>query len=418
MATTSKMKMGVDAVYKAIDAEVAKAKENKTFKYEVPIDGFQGGVVNVDGKPAVMLASNNYLGLANNPRVLEAARKGLDKYGFGMASVRFICGTQKIHFELEQRIAAFLGMEDAILHSSCFAANEAFFTALMSNDFGTSGYKDVIYSDALNHASIIDGIRLCRQATKTTDLRAYKHNDLEQLKSWLKEDEAKDYRISVIATDGVFSMEGEYAPLKEFVDIARKHDAILFVDESHATGALGKRGRGTPEQCGVHGQIDVISGTLGKALGGAAGGFVAGKKTLIDFMRQKSRPYTFSNTLPPSLVCASIEALKILEEDDSLVQKLHDNTTYFRKEIKNAGFTILEGEHPIVPVMLGEAAVAMDMSRELLTEGVYVRGLWYPVVPQGEARLRVQISAAHEKKDLDHAIAAFVKVGKKLKVLS
>lgn len=418
MATTSKMKMGVDAVYKAIDAEVAKAKENKTFKYEVPIDGFQGGVVNVDGKPAVMLASNNYLGLANHPRVLEAARKGLDKYGFGMASVRFICGTQKIHFELEQRIAAFLGMEDAILHSSCFAANEAFFTALMSNDFGTSGYKDVIYSDALNHASIIDGIRLCRQATKTTDLRAYKHNDLEQLKSWLKEDEAKDYRISVIATDGVFSMEGEYAPLKEFVDIARKHDAILFVDESHATGALGKRGRGTPEQCGVHGQIDVVSGTLGKALGGAAGGFVAGKKTLIDFMRQKSRPYTFSNTLPPSLVCASIEALKILEEDDSLVQKLHDNTTYFRKEIKNVGFTILEGEHPIVPVMLGEAAVAMDMSRELLTEGVYVRGLWYPVVPQGEARLRVQISAAHEKKDLDHAIAAFVKVGKKLKVLS
>lgn len=418
MATTSKMKMGVDAVYKAIDSEVAKAKENKTFKYEVPIDGFQGGVVNVDGKPAVMLASNNYLGLANHPRVLEAARKGLDKYGFGMASVRFICGTQKIHFELEQRIAAFLGMEDAILHSSCFAANEAFFTALMSNDFGTTGYKDVIYSDALNHASIIDGIRLCRQATKTTDLRAYKHNDLEQLKSWLKEDEAKDYRISVIATDGVFSMEGEYAPLKEFVDIARKHDAILFVDESHATGALGKRGRGTPEQCGVHGQIDVISGTLGKALGGAAGGFVAGKKTLIDFMRQKSRPYTFSNTLPPSLVCASIEALKILEEDDSLVKKLHDNTAYFRKEIKNAGFTILEGEHPIVPVMLGEAGIAMDMSRELLTEGVYVRGLWYPVVPQGEARLRVQISAAHETKDLDHAIAAFVKVGKKLKVLS
>ncbi len=418
MATTSKMKMGVDAVYKAIDKEVAKAKENKTFKYEVPIDGLQGGVVNVEGKPAVMLASNNYLGLANHPRVLEAARKGLDKYGFGMASVRFICGTQKIHFELEQRIAAFLGMEDAILHSSCFAANEAFFTALMSNDFGATGYKDVIYSDALNHASIIDGIRLCRQATKTTDLRAYKHNDLEQLKSWLKEDEQKDYRISVIATDGVFSMEGEYAPLAEFVDIARKHDAILFVDESHATGALGKRGRGTPEHCGVHGKIDVISGTLGKALGGAAGGFVAGKKTLIDFMRQKSRPYTFSNTLPPSLVCASIEALKILEEDDSLVKKLHENTSYFRKEIKNAGFTILEGEHPIVPVMLGEAAVAMDMSRELLTEGVYVRGLWYPVVPQGEARLRVQISAAHEKKDLDLAIAAFVKVGKKLKVLS
>lgn len=423
MATTSqskdsKMKMGVDGVYKAIDKEIAKAKESKTFKYEVPIDGLQGGVVNVEGKPAVMLASNNYLGLANHPRVLEAARKGLDKYGFGMASVRFICGTQKIHFELEQRIAAFLGMEDAILHSSCFAANEAFFTALMSNDFGQTGYKDVIYSDQLNHASIIDGIRLCRQATKTTDLRAYKHNDLEQLKSWLKEDEEKDYRISVIATDGVFSMEGEYAALKEFVDIARQHDAILFVDESHATGALGERGRGTPEHCGVHGKIDVISGTLGKALGGAAGGFVAGKKSLIDFMRQKSRPYTFSNTLPPSLVCASIEAIKILEEDNSLVTKLHENTSYFRREIKQAGFTILEGEHPIVPVMLGEAAVAMDMSRELLTEGVYVRGLWYPVVPQGEARLRVQISAAHERRDLDQAIAAFVKVGKRLKVLS
>ncbi|HEY9773935.1 MAG TPA: glycine C-acetyltransferase [Planktothrix sp.] len=410
-------KLSVDALYQSIDRELTKSREAKTYKIEVPIEGEQGGVVRVDGHDAVMLASNNYLGLANHPRVRAAALKALDEYGFGMASVRFLCGTQNIHFELEETIAEFLGTESAILHSSCFAANEAFFTALLSNDFGQKEYRDVIYSDQLNHASIIDGIRLARIATKTTDVRAYKHNDLDQLKQWLKEDQSQNFRLRTIATDGVFSMEGEYAPLDQFVEIARGSDSLLFVDESHSTGVLGKTGRGTPEQCGVHGKIDVISGTLGKALGGASGGFIAGKKVLVDFLRQKSRPYTFSNTLPPMIAAASMEAIKILQENSSLVNQLHENTAYFRKEIKRLGFKILEGVHPIVPIMLGEAAVAMEMSRELLPEGVYIRGLWYPVVPQGEARLRAQISAAHTLKDLDRALAAFEKVGKKLAVI-
>ena len=416
MSSTRTGKMGRDGVYSAIDAELKKAHETKTFKLEVPIDGEQGGNVLVDGKKCVMMASNNYLGLANHPRVREAAKLGLERYGFGMASVRFLCGTQKIHLELEEQIAHFLGTESAILHSSCYAANEAFFLALMGNDFGQTGYKDIIYSDALNHASIIDGIRVVRQATKTTDLKAYKHNDFAQLSQAIIDNDGQ-YRISVVATDGVFSMEGEYAPLKDFVELAKKQDALLFVDESHATGVLGKTGRGTPEQCGVHGQIDVISGTLGKAMGGASGGFIAGKKVLIDFLRQKSRPYTFSNTLPPPIAAASLEAFKMLEEDNSLVIKLHSNTEYFRREIKNLGFKILDGIHPIVPVMVGEAATAMDMSRELLAEGVYMRGLWYPVVPQGEARLRAQISAAHELSDIDRALQAFQKVGKKLGVI-
>ncbi|MBK9282330.1 MAG: glycine C-acetyltransferase [Candidatus Obscuribacter sp.] len=409
--------MGVKSLYQNLDGELNKSREAKTYKYEVPVEGLQGGVVQAAGRSQVMLASNNYLGLANHPRIVEAARKGLEKYGYGLASVRFICGTQNIHLELEERIARFLGVESAILHSSCFAANEAFFTALVSADLGETDYRDVIYSDQLNHASIIDGIRLSRIAVKTTDLRAYKHNDVEQLKSWLAEDQAKDYRLSVIVTDGVFSMEGEYANLADFVDIAKRNDALLFVDESHSTGVLGATGRGTPEHCGVHGKIDVISGTLGKALGGAAGGFIAGKKVLVDYLRQKSRPYTFSNSLPPAIVCAAIEAINMLEEDNSLVEKLHQNTDYFRKEVQRLGFTILPGVHPIVPVMVGEASIAQDMSNLLLDEGVYVRGLWYPVVPKGEARLRVQISAAHEVEDLDRALSAFQKVGKKLGVV-
>lgn len=417
LATREGGRLTVSELYRSLDSELARAKENKTYKYEVPVEGKQSGVVKVDGKPSVMLASNNYLGLANHPRILEAARKGLEEHGFGMASVRFICGAQKIHFELEERIAHFVGTESAILHSSCFAANEAFFTAMLSGDLGFSSFRDIIYSDQLNHASIIDGIRLARIATKTTDLKAYKHNDLTQLKHWLEEDAAQNYRLSIIATDGVFSMEGEYAPLAEFVKLARSHDALLFVDDSHSTGVLGKTGRGTPEECGVYGKVDVITGTLGKALGGAAGGFIAGKRELVDYMRQKSRPYTFSNTLPPPIVMAAIEAFKMLEEDNSLVTKLRENTGYFRKEVVRLGFTILEGIHPIVPVMVGEAAIAQDMSHELIKEGVYVRGLWYPVVPQGEARLRVQISAAHDRKDLDTALQAFERVGKRLGVI-
>jgi glycine C-acetyltransferase len=405
-------------LYKVLGRELEKAKENKTYKYEVPIESDQAGVVMADGRLCVMLASNNYLGLANHPRIKAAAAHGLDSYGYGMASVRFICGTQKIHLELEEKIAEFLGVEAAILHSSCFAANEAFFTGLMSSDLGQSDYRDIIYSDQLNHASIIDGIRLVRQATKTTDLKAYKHNDLDEFENTIKENQSKNYRLSVGVTDGVFSMEGEYCDLNRFHAICKEFGAISFVDDSHSTGVLGKTGRGTPEQCGLHGQIDVVTGTLGKALGGAAGGFIAGKKELIDFLRQKSRPYTFSNTLPAPIVCASIEAIKMLEEGNELVQNLQNNTAYFRKEIKNLGFTILEGIHPIVPVMVGEASIAMDMSSELLKEGVYVRGLWYPVVPQGEARLRCQISAALTRGDIDHALGAFKKVGKKLGVIS
>jgi glycine C-acetyltransferase len=403
--------------YSALAGELQKAHDAKTYKYEVPIEGKQGGTVKVAGRDCVMLASNNYLGLANHPRILEAARKGLDEYGFGMASVRFLCGTQPIHEVLEQKIAAFFGCEDAILHSSCFAANEAFFTGLLSSDLGMKEYKDAIYSDQLNHASIIDGIRLCRIVTKTTDAKAYQHNNIDQLQQALEADDTAGYRLRIIATDGVFSMEGDTAPLDRLVSLATKHGALLFVDESHSTGVLGKTGRGTPEHYGVHGKIDVISGTLGKAMGGASGGFITGKKELIEFLRQKSRPYTFSNTVPPPIVTASIEAFAILEEDNSLVTKLHENVAYFRTEIKRLGFTILEGSHPIVPVMVKEASTAQDMSRLLLEEGVYIKGLWYPVVPQGEARLRSQISAAHSREDLDRALTAFDKVGKKLGVI-
>lgn len=405
-------------LYSDLSKELERAKQEKTYKYEVPLDGHQGGVVNVAGKRCVMLASNNYLGLANHPYIVEAAKKGLAEYGYGLASVRFICGTQPLHRKLEEKIAEFLGTEDTILFSSCWAANEGFFNAMLGTDLGHKDYRDVIYSDKLNHASIIDGIRLCRIAVKTTDAKAYNHNDIDQLKQWLEEDKNENYRIKVIVTDGVFSMEGDTAALPELVDLARKHGAMLYVDESHSTGVLGKTGRGTPEEQGVHGQIDVISGTLGKALGGAAGGFITGKRELVDFLRQKARPYTFSNTVPPFIASASLAAIELLEKDNSLVQKLHENTSYFRTEIVKLGFKIIEGIHPIVPVMLGEAPVAMDMSKELLDLGVYVRGLWYPVVPKGEARLRVQISAAHSREDLNRALQAFATAGKKLGVIN
>jgi glycine C-acetyltransferase len=419
VASTSESAAHLKNLYADLGREIEKAHNEKTYKYEVPLENEQGGTVTVHGKNVVMLASNNYLGLANHPRIREAARKGLDEYGYGLASVRFICGTQPIHRKLEEKIAEFVGCEDAILHSSCFAANEAFFTALVSSDLGHKEYRDVIYSDKLNHASIIDGIRLSRIAVKTTDVRAYEHNDMAQLEKWLEEDKNNSaIRMRIIATDGVFSMEGDVAPLKQLVDLARKYQALLFVDESHASGALGATGKGTPEHLGVHGQIDVVTGTLGKALGGACGGFIAGKSVLVDYMRQKSRPYTFSNTVPPMIVAGAIEAINLLTEDPSIVRKLHENTAYFRKEIANLGFKILPGVHPIVPVMVGEAAIAMDMSKELLPLGVYVRGLWYPVVPKGEARLRVQISAAHTRADLDRALEAFKQAGKKLGVIS
>ncbi len=417
MTASTSNTQDLDKLYKLLNDELERAKAEKTYKYEVPLEGQQAGTVNVSGKNVVMLASNNYLGLSNHPEICEAAKKGLNEYGFGLASVRFICGTQPLHRELEEQLADFLGTEDTILFNSCWAANEGFFNAMLSTDLGFKDYRDMIYSDQLNHASIIDGVRLARIAVKTTDARAYKHNDIAQLTEWMDEDQPKNHRIKIIATDGVFSMEGDTGHLPELVKLAKKNNAMLFVDESHSTGVLGNTGRGTPEEQGVHGQIDVISGTLGKALGGAAGGFITGRRALVDFLRQKARPYTFSNSVPPFIVAASLKALEILKRDNSLVTKLHENTHYFRTEIVKAGFTILPGVHPIVPVMLGEASVAQDMSKEMLDLGVYVRGLWYPVVPKGEARLRVQISAAHSREDLDRALEAFTKAGKKLGVI-
>ncbi len=410
--------MNPSELYSTLNGELENMKEAKTFKYEVPLESEQGGEVMVEGRKVVMLASNNYLGLSNHPRIKEAAHRAIDEWGYGMASVRFLCGTEPIHFELERRIAQFVGCEAAILHSSCFAANEAFFAGLLANDFGQTDYQDVIYSDQLNHASIIDGVRLCRAIAKQTVSRLYRNGDVNHLREMLEEDRDKNYRVKIIATDGVFSMEGLLAPLTELVKLAREHEALLFVDESHATGALGKTGRGTIEELGVFGQVDVVTGTFGKALGGASGGFIAGRTPLIEFLRQKSRPYTFSNTVPPAVVMGSIEAINLIENEPSIVEQLRENTGYFRREIVRLGFKIIEGRHPIVPVMLGEAALAQDMSRELLGEGVYIKGLWYPVVPKGEARLRAQISAAHTRNELDRALEAFQKVGRRLGVIA
>jgi glycine C-acetyltransferase len=409
--------MNPDQLYTTLRQELDKLAEAQTYKYEVPLESEQGGRVRVQGRDCVMLASNNYLGLANHPRIKQAAHQGLDEWGFGLSSVRFLCGTEPIHLELEERIARFVGCEAAILHSSCFAANEAFFTALYANDFGQSAYEDVIYSDQYNHASIIDGVRLCRAVAKQTVSKLYRNRDVAHLRQLLEEDRDKNYRLKVIATDGVFSMEGHLAPLPELVQLAREFGALLFVDESHASGVLGQTGRGTPEELGVHGQIDVITGTFGKALGGASGGFIAGRRELIEFLRQKSRPYTFSNTMPPAVVTASIAAIDLIESDPTIVNRLHENTDYFRREIVRAGFTILKGHHPIVPIMLGEAALAQEMSRALLDEGVYIKGLWYPVVPKGEARLRAQISAAHTQQDLEQTIEAFKTVGNRLGIV-
>jgi glycine C-acetyltransferase len=396
-------------------AELEQLRRSKTFKYETELEGPQDGIVRVKGRKVVMLAANNYVGMANHPAVKKSAIDGIKKYGYGMASVRFICGTQTIHRVLEKKIARFVGTEDAILFSSCWAANEAFFASLSNEKFGSATYRDVIYSDRLNHASIIDGQRLTR--TETCDRKIYQHADVNDLVRQLEEDAGRDYRFRIIATDGVFSMEGDLAPLDRLVDIAQRYGAILFVDDSHAIGVMGKTGRGTPEHFKVLGKVDVITGTLGKAIGGAAGGYIAGRKELVEFMRQKARTYIFSNSLPPPIVMACITSLGLLSGDRSIVKRLHENTMYFRREIKKLGFTIIEGTHPIVPIMLGEAALAQDMAAALLKEGVFIKGLWYPVVPKGEARLRAQISAALKKRDIDKALASFEKVGKKLKVI-
>jgi glycine C-acetyltransferase len=398
-----------------VSRELQLLEESKTFKHEVPLQSAQDGMVKVGGRNVVMLASNNYLGLSNHPAVKKAAIEGIKAYGYGVASVRFICGTQDIHYKLEKKISKFLGTEDTILFSSCWAANEAFFASLTNEKLGTETYKDVIYSDRLNHASIIDGQRLCK--AETTDRKIYQHADTNDLAWQLEEDKDKDYRFRIIATDGVFSMEGDLAPLDALVRIAAKYNAILFVDDSHAVGVCGKTGRGTPEAKGVHGKIDVLTGTLGKAIGGAAGGYISGRKELIAYMRQKARTYIFSNSLPPSIVFGATAAFDLLMKNRSIVSRLHENTAYFRKEIVGLGYRIIEGDHPIVPIMLGAASVAQEMSTQLLKAGVYIRGLWYPVVPKGEARLRAQISAALTRKNLDAALDGFDKVGKKMNII-
>lgn len=398
-----------------VTSELSRIRDAHTFKHETPLESAQAGIVRVKGRSVVMMASNNYLGMSNHPVVRKAAIEGIKKYGYGVASVRFICGTQTIHLELEKKISKFVGTEDTILFSSCFAANEGFFASLVNEKLGIENYRDAIYTDKLNHASIIDGMRLCKP--ETTDKKIYNHADVEHLEQLLEEDENKGYRFRIVATDGVFSMEGDMAPLDRIVEAAHKHNAIVFVDDSHAIGVCGKTGRGTPEHFGLLGKVDVISGTLGKAIGGAAGGYVCGKKELIAYLRQKSRPYTYSNSLPPSIVCACLASFDLLTKDKSIVRRLHDNTAYFREEIKALGFRILEGEHPIVPIMLGEASFAQDMSAALLKAGVYIKGLWFPVVPKGEARLRAQVSAALTKKEIDRALDAFESVGKKMKVI-
>jgi glycine C-acetyltransferase len=396
-------------------SELKRLEDSQTMKYETALQSAQGGVVKVQGKEVVMLASNNYLGMSNHPVVRKAAIEGMKKYGYGLASVRFLTGTQTIHLELEKIISTFLKTEDTILFSSSFAANVAFFSALTNEKLGYESYKDVIYSDRLNHASIIDGQRLCR--AETADRKIYNHADVADLERQLEEDKNKDYRIRMIATDGVFSMEGDLAPLPKILELAKKYGAIVFVDDAHGIGVCGRTGRGTAEQYHLLGEIDVTVGTLGKAIGGAAGGFISGSKEMIEYMRQKGRPYIFSNSLPPAVVCGSKAAFSLLMKDKSIIKRLQENTAYFRKEIMKRGFKIIDGIHPIVPIMLGEASIAQEMSNQLLKAGVYIKGLWYPVVPKGEARLRAQLSAALTKKDIDRALEAFEKVGKKMKLI-
>jgi glycine C-acetyltransferase len=388
---------------KRIAAELEEIKASGLFKKERIIASAQGAEITVNGKQVLNFCANNYLGLSSHPKVIEAAKKTIDARGYGMSSVRFICGTQDIHRELEQKLAGFLGTEDTILYAAAFDANGGVFEPLF-------GEQDAIISDELNHASIIDGVRLC----KARRLR-YKHNTMSDLEEQLKA--AQDARSRIIVTDGSFSMDGTIAQLDKICDLADRYDAIVMIDESHSSGFLGKTGRGTHEHCGVMGRIDIITGTLGKALGGASGGFTSGTKEIIEMLRQRSRPYLFSNSLAPSITGASIAVLDMLSETTALRDKLEYNTKYFRSKMTAAGFDIRPGEHPIVPIMLYDAVIAQDFAARLLDEDIYVIGFFFPVVGKGQARIRVQLSAAHEQHHLDKAIAAFIRVGKELAVL-
>lgn len=394
------------AFYTDLSNTLDEIREDGLYKTERLIIGEQDAAINVGGKEVLNFCANNYLGLADSPELIDAAKQALDEHGFGMASVRFICGTQGQHRELEQLLAKWLGFEDSILYAACFDANGGVFEPLL-------GAEDAIISDALNHASIIDGIRLC----KAKRFR-YANNDMTDLEAKLIEAKSSGARRIMIATDGVFSMDGTVADLKGICDLKDKYDALLMVDDCHATGFLGSGGRGSAEYCDVEGRVDILTGTLGKALGGAMGGFTCARQEVVDMLRQRSRPYLFSNSLAPPLVGASIKAIEIAKSGDHLRKQITANAKQFREGMEAAGFMLKPGEHPIIPVMLGDAKLAQDMASRLLEEGIYVIGFFFPVVPNGQARIRTQMSAAHTSNHIDHAIAAFTKIGRELGIIS
>ncbi|KAA3624642.1 MAG: glycine C-acetyltransferase [Flavobacterium sp.] len=390
-----------------LQRELEEIKENGLFKKERIITSPQDAVITIStGEKVINFCANNYLGLSSNKEVIQAAKDTMDTHGFGMSSVRFICGTQDIHKTLEKKIADYYGTEDTILYAAAFDANGGVFEPLL-------GPEDAIISDSLNHASIIDGVRLCKAARYR-----YQNSDMEDLEKQLKAANENKARFKIIVTDGVFSMDGLLAPLDKICDLAEKYDALVMIDECHATGFIGETGRGTLEEKGVMGRIDIITGTLGKALGGAMGGYTTAKKEIIEMLRQRSRPYLFSNSLAPAIVGASIKVFEMLDTDTRLRDKLQENTSYFKKGMQEAGFDIIDGDSAIVPVMLYDAKLSQTMADMLLEEGIYVIGFFYPVVPKGKARIRVQLSAAHEKEHLDKAINAFIKVGEKLGVIN
>ena len=393
-----------EALIERLRGELTALREQGLYKSERVLAGPQGGLVRTGDREVINLCANNYLGLANHPALREAAHRGIDRFGYGMASVRFICGTQSVHKQLEEGLTRFLGTEDTILYSSCFDANGGLFETLLDE-------RDAVISDALNHASIIDGIRLCK-----AQRHRYANSDMAELESCLQQTRAA--RTRLIATDGVFSMDGSLANLRAICDLAERYDALVMVDDSHATGFMGERGRGTHEHCGVMGRVDILTGTLGKALGGASGGYVASRREIIEWLRQRSRPYLFSNSIPPVVAAAGVRVLDLLEHSPDLRTRLFDNTRFFRSGLEKAGFTLKPGEHPIIPVMLGDAALAGRMAESLLQRGVYVIGFSFPVVPKGQARIRTQMSAALTREQLEKALAAFTAVGRELGVIS
>jgi glycine C-acetyltransferase len=393
-----------DALIERLRADLAALREQGLYKSERVLAGPQGGTVRTGDREVINLCANNYLGLANHAALREAAHRGIDRFGYGMASVRFICGTQSVHKQLEDGLTRFLGTEDTILYSSCFDANGGLFETLLDE-------RDAVISDALNHASIIDGIRLCK-----AQRHRYANSDMAELEKCLQD--TREARTRLIATDGVFSMDGSIANLRAICDLADRYDALVMVDDSHATGFMGERGRGTHEHCGVMGRVDILTGTLGKALGGASGGYISARREVVEWLRQRSRPYLFSNSSPPVVAAAGVRVLDLLEHTPELRTKLFDNTRFFRAGLEKAGFTLKPGEHPIIPVMLGDAALAGRVAERLLQRGVYVIGFSFPVVPKGQARIRTQMSAALSREQLEKALEAFTAVGRELGVIS